>query len=157
MIKKIVIIVVSVLVILATGCSKKMKQDDDITRIYLSDKYYSKGNFIDINSSDLSKLDKENYILFTYNNYCTLSVPCEDIFQKFMKKYKIDFLSISFEEFKKTDFYETVNYAPTIIIIENGKIITYLDANDDEDLDKYQDANEFEKWLNNYIYFSKSN
>ena len=39
MIKKIVIIVVSVFVILATGCSKKMKQDDDITRIYLSDKY----------------------------------------------------------------------------------------------------------------------
>ena len=72
-----------------------------------------------------------------------------------MTKYKIDFLSIPFDEFKKTDFYKSVKYAPSVIIIENGNIISYLDANSDIDLEKYQDVNKFEEWLNNYVNFSK--
>ena len=29
----------------------------------------------------------------------------------------------------------------------------YLDANKDEDLNKYQDVNEFSNWINKYVYF----
>ena len=69
-----------------------------------------------------------------------------------MKKHNISIISIPFAEFKKTIFYKKVKYAPTIIIINKGKIIAYLDANSDKDLKKYQDINEFEKWIDNYIY-----
>ena len=71
------------------------------------------------------------------------------------KKYKIDFLSISFEEFKTTKFYQTIKYAPSVLVVEQGNIVAYLNANSDDDLEKYQDTNKFEEWLNNYIYFSK--
>ena len=37
-------------------------------------------------------------------------------------------------------------------IIKNGKLINYLDTEKDEDLNRYQDSLEFEKWLNKYIY-----
>ena len=72
-----------------------------------------------------------------------------------MTKYKIDFLSISFEEFKTTKFYQTIKYAPSVLVVEQGNIVAYLNANSDDDLEKYQDTNKFEEWLNNYIYFSK--
>lgn len=149
--KKTFIIMLSFLVL--TGC--KLNQNDGKERIYLSDNYYNKGEFIEIKSNDL--LDKANdiYVLFTYNSYCSLPVPCEDIFKSFAKKYKIDFISIPFEEFKNTKFYETVEYAPSIIIIKNNEIVDYLDANSDKDLNKYQDQKEFESWLDNYIYFTK--
>ena len=67
-----------------------------------------------------------------------------------IEKYKIDFLSISFEEFKTTKFYQTVKYAPSVLVVEHGNIVAYLNANSDD-----QDTNKFEEWLNNYIYFSK--
>lgn len=153
--KKIVVLIVCLIALLTTACtSNKTNQNDDKKRIYLTEKYYNKGEYKKITSKELSNLNKETYILFTYNNYCISSVPCDKVFEKFMKKYNIDFLSISFEEFKNTKFYKTVKYAPSAIIIKNNEIITYLDANSDEDLAKYQDSEEFEKWLNNYIYFN---
>jgi hypothetical protein len=153
--RKIFIVIICILLLLTTGCTKKINQNDDIKRLYLTDKYYNKGNFIQVSNDDLSKLDDETYVLFTYNNYCTLPISCENIFKEFMEKYKIDFLSITFEDYKNTKFYDVVKYAPSILIISKGDVIAYLDANSDDDLDKYQDVDSFEQWLNNYIYFNE--
>ncbi len=152
--KKILIVILCLSSLLITGCFNKTKEEDNTSKIYLTDIYYNKGNFIKIKNSDISNLKDKTYILYTYNNYCTLPVSCESIFQKFMNKYKIDFLSIPFGEFKETEFYNTVKYAPSIIIVENGSIVSFLDANSDDDLEKYQDVDKFEEWLNNYIHFS---
>ena len=54
---------------------------------------------------------------------------------------------------KKTYLYKKVKYAPSVIIVKKQKIIAYLDAEKDEDMDKYQDEKEFEKWLKKYIIF----
>ena len=151
--KKVFIILLSFL--LLVGCNKKINQNDGIDRIYLNSEFYNKGEFVDIESSDLLDKINDTYVLFTYNSYCSLPVSCEDIFKSFAKKYKIDFLTIKFEEFKDTKFYETVEYAPSVIIIKDNEIVDYLDANSDEDLDKYQNIEEFELWMNNYIYFNK--
>lgn len=155
MIKKVLLIIFVLFIF--TGCEKKMNQDDDIERIRLTTKYYNKGEFIKINKSELLTINenKENYVLFIYNNYCSFSVPCDEIFESFMKKYDIDFLKMPFEDFKKIDFYETVRYAPSIIIVKEGKIEEFLDAESDEDLDRYQDTTAFEEWMNKYVYFTK--
>lgn len=151
--KKLVILLTSIIIL--TGCfNSKINQNDEIDRIYLSSEYYNEGKFIEVES--LNDLDDKTYVLFTYNNFCNMSKPCDEIFESFMKKYNIDFIKIPFEEFKSTYVYNTVKYAPSIVIISNKEIISYLDANEDEDLNKYQDEKEFEKWLNNYIYFSKN-
>ena len=152
MIKKLFLIIICFLSLFITGCNNKKHIDDGTNRIYLSDKYYHKGEFIDTHSNDINNLNNENYLLFTNNNYCNLAIPCDEIFQKVMSKYKIDILFIPFEEFKNTSFYNTVKFAPSVLIIKNNEIIEYLDAESNEDLDKYQDENKFEEWLNNYIH-----
>ncbi len=149
--KKVFMIVL--LITLLTGC--KLHQNDNKERIYLSDNYYNEGKFIDLKSDELLDKVNDTYILFTYNSYCNLPISCEDIFKSFAKKYKIDFISISFEEFKNTELYTTVKYAPSVMIIKDNKVLSYLDANSDKDLNKYQDLKEFESWLDNYIYFNK--
>lgn len=138
-----------------TGCIFSKKQNDNKIRFYLSDKYYHTGEFVKVDNKSLEKINKENLILFTYNPYCNLPISCEKIFEEFMKKYNIDFVSISFSDFKETSYYDNVKYAPSVMIIKEGEIIDYLDANDDKDLQKYQDEKEFEKWLDNYVYFGK--
>ena len=145
-----VIVILVVLVLFAVCLSFKHNK-----KIYLSDKYYNNGSFIDIDSDQLSKLNNDKYVLFTYNNYCSLAIPCDEVFKKFMEKYNIDFLTMPFEEFRKTDLYKEVKYGPSVIVVNKNKIVSYLDANKDDDINKYQDTYEFEKWLDKFIYFNK--
>ena len=151
--RKIVIVFLLGMLLILTGCTHKTNQNDGKERLYLTSKYYNKGEYVEVTKDELSSKEDETYLLFTYNNYCNLSVPCDQIFAKFMKKYNIDVLSIPYEDFKETLFYETVKFAPSILVINNSKIVAYLDAESDEDLVRYQDADEFEKWLNEYIFF----
>ena len=152
--KKYFLLVCSFILIFA-GCSKETK--NNFEKFYLEDKYYNSGNYIDIDSTLFDKIKDESYVLFTYNNFCNMSKPCEEVFEEYMKKYKIDFISMPFEEFRKTKFYDKVKYAPSIIIVQNGEIVSYLDAELDEDIDKYQNVDLFEKWINKYIYNSNNN
>ena len=146
--KKIILFIITLL--LVTGCKEKQ-----IEKFYLNNKYYNEGKYITI--KNLDGLEKDTYVLYTYNNYCTFKKSCEQVFKEYMEKYKIDFYSMPIDYFKKTSFYRKVRYAPSIILVKNGKIVTYLDANKDEDLDKYQDSKQFEEWINKYIYTEESN
>ena len=140
--KKIVLLLA---IFLLTGCANKL--------FYLTDKYYNEGNFIKVSANEINT--DESYLIYTYNNFCVLPVHCENIFKDVMEKYKIDVLSMPFDEFKNTEYHNEVKFAPSILIINNGKIVSFLDANSDKDLSKYQNTEEFEKWLKEYIYLEK--
>jgi len=151
-IKKILLVFV---IILLCGCSNKENPVDN--RIYLSSKYYNNGGvYLDIKSDVLDELENDNYVLYIYNPYCNFEIPCDEIFKVFMKKYKVDFLSMPFNEFKKTKYYDTVKYGPSVIIIKKGEIVAYLDANSNADLIKYQKANAFEGWIKKYVFVANS-
>lgn len=143
---KLLIIVILLLLI---GCSKEDK-------FYLDKKYYNNGEFISSSANTITKLnqDKENYIVYIYNYYCTFPTPCEDIFKNVLTKYKIDIYSLSYDEMKKTDFYETIKYSPSVAIIKKGQIVAYLDTEKDEDYNIYQNEKDFDNWLNKYIYLT---
>lgn len=145
--KKLVLCLILLFII--CGCDK-----DSSGKFYLDNKYYGDGEYIEVESSDIRK-NNDSYVLFTYNNFCTLAVPCEDVFEKFMKENDISFLSMPFDEFKDTYLYDTVKYAPSVIIVHKGKVVAYLDAENDDDLKKYQDTLEFKDWLSTYIYLEK--
>lgn len=147
--KRIYKILICISLLFITGCNKNNE------KFILNEKYYNNGDFIRVNSNELEKLENDNYILYTYNNYCAFSVSCEDIFKSFMNKYKIDFISIPFEEFKKTKLYNKIKYAPSVIIVKNGKVVSYLDSNSNDDYQKYQNEIEFEKWISKYVVIDK--
>lgn len=132
---------------ITTACSNK-----PIEKFSIDTKFYnSEGKFINVNSEEVNNKKDTNYVLFTYNNFCNLSIPCETIFESFMQNKKIDFLSIPFEDFKNTYLYNKVKFGPSVIIVKEGEVVQYLDANEDKDLDKYQDVSKFEEWISTYI------
>ena len=135
--KKVVIVIMCLITLFVVGCSNN---EETTGKIVLESKYYGDSKLIEIDSDLFKKISNENYILYIYNNYCNLEVPCENIFKDYMDKYKISFLSMPFEE---------------LIIVRNGDIVSYLKSDSDEDLDKYQDVNEFSKWINSYISTTK--
>ena len=146
MLKKIFLIII--ISILICGCTKDNK-------LYLDSKYYNEGKYIEVTSEEVNNKKGEVYLLFTYNDFCAFSVPCDATFESVMKKHNISILSIPIDEYKNTYLFDTVRYAPSVILVNRGKVVAYLDANEDEDISKYTDTNEFEKWLDEYIYFNK--
>ena len=147
--KKLILIILTI--ILITGCKKQ-----NIEKMYLEDKYYNESEYMEVTARDIKKLNQETYLVFTYNNYCNLKIPCDTIFKKVMDKYNITILSLPFEEMKRTFIYDKVKYAPSVVIVKQNKVISYLDAEKNEDYNKYQNENEFEKWLSKYIYLNRS-
>lgn len=147
--KKIILIIL--ITILITGCKKQNTE-----KMYLEEKYYNESEYIEVTAKDIKELNQETYLVFTYNNYCNLKIPCDTIFKKVMDKYNITILSLPFEEMKRTFIYDKVKYAPSVIIVKQNKVVAYLDAEKDEDYEKYQNETEFEKWLSKYIYLNKS-
>ncbi len=142
--KKIAILLLVNLLLLVIGCSLHSE------KFYLEDKYYGNNDFIEVDN-----LTDENYILYVYNSFCSFPKPCADVFQEFMQENNVVFLSMPIDKYKTTKLYSEVKYAPTIIIVESGKIIAYLDAESDDDIDKYQDVQKFSEWISKYIYLEK--
>jgi hypothetical protein len=139
--KKYILLILSI--ILLTGCNKES--------IYLSDNFYNSSEFISTDSNTINEDTNSTYLLYIYNNYCSMKIPCENIFKSVMEEYNISMYSLSFKEFKDTYLYDTVKYAPSVIIVDKHSIVDYLDSESDEDYDRYQDNKEFTKWLKEYI------
>ncbi len=143
--KKIILLVLVILSM--TGCTKEN------SKFYLNDEYYNAGKLVDIDSKELTNILKSNdsFILFTYNPYCNFKVSCENVVENFSKNNNITIFKIPFEEFKNTKLYNTIKYAPSIILINKGKIETYLDPNKDEDSIKYQEEKALKDYIEMYI------
>ncbi len=103
-----------------------LSKKENIEKFYLNDSYYGSPEIRDIKADDLKSED--SFLLFTYNYYCSLAIPCDEIFKSFSKNENIEILSMSIDEFKKTSYYKTVKYAPSVLIIKDGKIVAFLDA-----------------------------
>ena len=146
--------IIFTLILYITGCSK---DNNEISKFYLDSEYYNNGTINHLTKDELNNLqnNKSSYILFTYNSYCSFSIPCDLIFEEVVKKNNIDIYSMPFEVMKDTFIYDKVKYAPSVILINKGNIIAYLDPEKDSDLMKYQDTLEFEKWLDKYVYLDK--
>ena len=142
----VIVIIISIIILTFFGyiCKKE--------KFYLKDNYYNY-DMKKVSYRDINKLEKEkkSFVLFTYNPYCSLKIPCDKFFEEYAKNKNITILTIPFDKFKRTEYYKTVKYALSVIIINKGRIITYLDAEKDKDIKLYQDTNKFGNWIEKYI------
>ena len=144
----IIVIVIIISIIILTFFWYICKKE----KFYLEDNYYNY-DMKKVSYRDINKLEKEkkSFILLTYNPYCSLKIPCDKIFEEYAKNKNITILTIPFDKFKRTEYYKTVKYALSVIIINKGRIITYLDAEKDNDIKLYQDTNKFGNLIEKYI------
>ena len=151
--KKVIILIMAFLSALVVVSFLYLINNDNKKeeKFYLDNQYYDSNEFIEIDLEEYEKIKNNTYVLYVFNNFCNLPIPCHDIFEQYMKEKNVAFLSMKYEDFKNIDLHDKVRFAPSVIIVKNGKIIDYLDSEKDEDLKKYQDAKEFGKWIEKYI------
>lgn len=154
--KKLIIIMITLVVLIAIGVTIILTYNNK-EKFYIEDTYYNKGGLQDTTSKEIDKLikNKKSFVLFTYNDFCSFSVPCDSVFEEASNKLNITILQIPYRDFKKTVLNKKIKYGPSVIIIKEGKVVKYLDAEKDDDKILYQDVKKFNTWLNKYIYTEK--
>ena len=150
---KIIIPIVIILILTVVIIERNFIQKTSDFMFYLEEKYYGDSVFNEIESNDLNNLinDKESFAIFIHQPFCSTSYEFNKILTKFAEENKISFYKMSFDEMKKTVMYENIKYYPSFAIYNNGKLIDFLEADSDEDLNRYKDMEEFKNWFNSYI------
>lgn len=149
--KVIAIISIVITVGILFACLMFIPKDN---KFYLKDKHYNtEERFIEIDAEQLKDLvkNKESFAIYTYLPYCTFKIPCDVIFKTFLNNNNMSFYGVPYDELSKVDSFKEIKYAPSVILVKDGDVVTYLDANSDEDLSKYQDVDDFSNWIKKYI------
>ena len=120
---------------------------------YIEEKYYGKDEFNEINEKQLSSLiqNKESFVIFMHQPMCSKSYEFNKILVEFKKEEKISFYKIKFEKINKIKQLNKIKYYPSFAIINNGTLIDFLDAQSNEDINKYKNKEEFSNWFYSYI------
>lgn len=144
---KKILVLLSLLLIL---CSCKE------TPFSLDDEYYFNEGLIEIESLDeIAKMvdEEKSFALFVYMPGCTSCAAFKPVVESFLNKNEMTFYEISAEvigQDKDNSIMKAIEYAPSVLLYNKGKVIASLDAMSDDDLKYYKTTAGFTEWFISY-------
>ena len=128
-----------------TGCKKDT--------FYLESECYSNSGIIEIDNNKFNELvqNKKSFVVFIYDPICITSNNFSEILTEFSSDNQIKFYKMSFENMKSTELNNKIKFYPSLVLINKGKLVDYLDAESDEDKEYYKNIDAFEKWFYSYV------
>ena len=146
--KKLLLVIV--LTLLLVGCGK-------VEKFYLEDELYEKAVITEIDVEKLENLEKEekNFALFVYLPGCTSCAAFRTVLEDFVVDKNMEIYTISILDAENTSADEVIEYAPSLILYNEGKVVDYLDSTSNDDKPALTTVDGLEKWLDEYIYLTK--
>jgi len=146
-VKKKLLLLVAI-VILLVGCKQE--------KFYLEDVHYGNGVITDIDKKELKLLEKEkeNFVIFVYLPGCSSCAEFRTVLTEFIEEKNIEVYSISITDVEGTGV-EKVEYAPSLVLYNEGKVVDLLYSASDEDLPYFKEVTSLTEWLEEYIYLEK--
>ena len=144
--KKLLLLVA--IVILLVGCKQE--------KFYLEDVHYGNGVITDIDKKELKLLEKEkqSFAVFVYLPGCSSCAEFRTVLTEFVEEKNIEVYSISITDVEGTGVGK-VEYAPSLVLYNEGKVVDLLDSASDEDLPYFKEVTSLTEWLEEYIYLEK--
>ena len=110
-----------------------------------------KGDYI----NNLMKEKKSFIVVVHAGDTCIAYGNEADSFERYINEYLIDKkifrIIIGLKPLKESDLYKTVKYNPAVIIVKNGEIYKYIDANMNEFTKLSKDKKASIKWLEDNV------
>ena len=150
--KKLILLSFSIfLCLILVGCNNKQNT------FSLDEEYYNSSSFTELDKNTFDNLisNKKTFAIFIYQPLCSASYEFNKVLTEFSKTYQISFYKLSFNNMKETKLRNDIKHYPSLVIYNKGKIIDYLDADSDEDLEYYKSVDGFKKWFSNYVLIKK--
>ncbi len=111
------------------------------------------GEIIKINSERLKQLedDGESFVLFISLPSCPTANEFKNMLTSYVKDKQINIYQIYNTEIDNTLISQKIKYFPTLVICKNGKVMTYLKADSDQDKQYYENVQSLDNWFNKYV------
>lgn len=147
-----IIIIVTIIIAIVTFLIVNNKKT-----FYLENALYGNSSMIEIGYEQLTKLtdDKKSFAVFVYQPMCVNSEDFESVLSGFLEEKNMSIYKIAFSDIKNEELGKTIKYYPSFIIYKNGKIVDFLEADKDEDVDIYTSKKGFEDWFTKYVKLKK--
>lgn len=110
-------------------------------------------NFVDITGEEYSQMidEERTFLLFVDQDGCITARGLSAISDEIAKDKNLRVYRIMFSDARKTSLYDKVKYYPSFVIISGGRVVSWLRADADEDIDRFKDRSALESWLDKYI------
>lgn len=151
--KKILLIIILIILIELIIGYTTFFYNKKIEPFYLEEKYYAENVLEEKDYNSINEIikNKESFVLFIYQSSSVSSAEFESILQGFLKENQLKILKVAFSEVKDTKIGKKITFYPSFIIFEKGKMISYIDNDNDADRDIFSSKEEFKNWLTKYV------
>lgn len=126
-------------------------QDEVVEReeFRLSEEMYEEGKFEELTATEFEELvaAKKSSVVILHMVVCPAEFPITDVAKQFARQEGVTIYGLTEEEFRKTELAEIVKYLPSAVIYREGRLVDFLDAEADEDLEYYKTVDGLKEWL----------
>jgi len=122
--------------------------------IILNETDYNNGTLITLNEETLKEKqdNKDNFIVYIHiPGLCTSEIPFDPLVNEFIEKNKITIYSLPYSILKNTNLNKEIKYSPSLAIIKEGELVSFLDANSDKDYEYYSSIEGLTNWIKSYV------
>lgn len=122
-------------------------------KFQLDAEYYGKSGLHEISVAELQQLidEKKSFAMFIYQSSCESSANFEQVLTEFSEQNQIQLEMTSFSYVRKSGLVGDLKYYPSFALYHDGKLVTFLDADSDQDIPYYQSVAGFTEWWEKYI------
>lgn len=115
----------------------------------LSEGNYGEAATPEITAAEFRNLvaEKQSFIVVAHMMLCPAELPLKDVAKRLARGEKLRIYFLNEHEFEQTKLKDEIKYLPTAVVIRDGKVVEFLDAEADEDVEGYQTVEGLKDWL----------
>lgn len=151
--KLLVIIPAALIIIAAVACAVFFSLQSAPS--HLDEQYYGSAALDSISATELQRFvnEKKSFAVFVSQPSCRASADFEKVLQSFIAEVPMRFYEIAFSDLKELSFASEVRFYPSFLIFKQGKLVDFLEADNDDDASAYTSLDGFKAWLSKQIIF----
>ena len=117
--------------------------------------FYGKTEAIDIGKDEYEKMlnERKSFAVLVDSPTCVRSKKIEKMMGEMPKKYQFKYYRMMWSEVKESSLFNYVKFLPSLAIIKNGNVKSWLRADKDEDKAYYESKPDLQDWLIKNIEF----
>lgn len=119
----------------------------------LDEQYYNHAALDAISAGDLQQLvdEKKSFAVFVSQPSCRASADFEKVLREFVAATNIQIYEIAFSDLKDLSFASEVRFYPSFLISKQGKLVDFLEADNDDDAAAYTSLDGFKTWFTEQV------
>ncbi len=125
-------------------------------KIVIDEEYRSdKAEYMELSKDTYEDLinNKKSFVILVDQGGCTTADRLRGFVEDFMNEAGVKVYRMMFSEMKESSLHSHVKYYPSVVLIDKGKVRTFLRADSDEDADEYNDYDVFIEWMKENVVF----